>query len=119
MLLLLMANKFNPKDSFITLLKEKVVEEQLKPVENIDRDPGEEIRHTFVMGKNYLEKMRDYAYMRHEGGSYYYGQKDVLHEALDYFFKDKKVPPRPEFIRRIEEDRVKRIKKGLKPKDNG
>ncbi len=102
---------------FLELLKKdkpNQVEEPAAVYQKEDPTAREDIRHTFVMRKDLLEKIRDYAYMQHLNGKYYYGQRDVLEEILDQFFQGKALVPRPEFIRQKEQERVNRIKKGVK-----
>lgn len=80
-----------------------------KPVE--DSIP-EDIRQTFIIREDYLEKLKDYVHMIRISEDSYYTQKDAMHEALDMLFESAgEIPNRPEKLKQREKDRAQRIKR--------
>ena len=77
--------------------------------EAFDKD----VRQTFVLGQQYLDRLKDYVHTRRMQGQYEYTQKQALHDALDKLFKDFEIEARPLHIRQQEESRKQRIRKGI------
>ena len=72
-----------------------------------------DIRQTFIMGSDYLDNLKNYVHMVRKSGDSMYSQKDALRDALDALFsKVKNIPERPEEVKRREEERKTRIRKG-------
>lgn len=80
-----------------------------KPVEeNIPED----IRQTFIIREDYLEKLKDYVHMIRISEDSYYTQKDAMHEALDMLFESAgDIPARPDKLKQREKDRAQRIRR--------
>ena len=47
----------------------------------------EEIRQTFIIKSNHLEKIRDYVHLKRQQGDSMFTQKDALQEAFELLFK--------------------------------
>lgn len=75
---------------------------------------SKDIRQTFILGEDYLEKLKDFVHTKRVTGSYLYTQKNALHDALDLLFKDIKLINRPDEIKLKEEKRANKIRKGIK-----
>lgn len=70
-------------------------------------------RQTFVVGRRYLEQLRDFVHARRTKGDYTYSQKQALQEALDLLFaSDGLAAPRPAQAREREQQRRLRIQQG-------
>lgn len=72
-----------------------------------------DVRQTFVLGQDYLDRLRDYVHTRRAQGQYEYTQKQALHEALDKLFDGFALQERPARIRQQEEERKQRIRRGI------
>lgn len=72
-----------------------------------------DVRQTFIIRNDYLEKLKDYVHHKRQAGYSFYTQKEALQEALEAFFSLLDVPTRPDFIREAEQKRANRIKKSL------
>lgn len=72
----------------------------------------EAVRQTFVLGRDYLEQLRDYVHARRSQGDYAYSQRQALQEALDLLFAGTlPVPPRPAQVRAQEQAQRQRIRR--------
>ena len=72
-----------------------------------------DVRQTFVLSQDHLEKLRDHVHARRIGGDYNYSQKQALEEALDLLFASTApVSPRPEQVREREQQRRERMQQG-------
>ena len=85
--------------------EEKVVESSI--------EESSDVRQTFVIGKDYLEKLKDFVHTQKLKGLYEYSQKNALHDALDLLFKDITITQRPESVIQKEQKRALRIRKGI------
>lgn len=72
-----------------------------------------DVRQTFIIRNDYLEKLKDYVHHKRQAGYSFYTQKEALQEALEAFFSLLDVPTRPDFIKEAEQKRANRIKKSL------
>ena len=72
-----------------------------------------DVRQTFIIRNDYLEKLKDYVHHKRQAGYSFYTQKEALQEALEAFFSLLEVPTRPDFIKEAEQKRANRIKKSL------
>jgi hypothetical protein len=71
------------------------------------------VRQTFVLDGDYLERIRDYVHARRSLGDYRYSQKQMLEEALDLLLASQNpVPPRPTELREQEQLLRVRIQQG-------
>ncbi|MBS1775005.1 MAG: hypothetical protein JSS64_01850 [Bacteroidetes bacterium] len=70
----------------------------------------EVVRQTFIIGPDYLDKMKDLVYTKRRAGQFEYSQKDALHEALDLLFGKNKIGKRPAEVREKEEKRNLKIR---------
>jgi hypothetical protein len=71
-----------------------------------------EIRQTFIIKSDHLEKTKDYVHLKRQQGDSMFTQKDALQEAFELLFgKIGKIPPRPEHIKEAEKLRSNRIKR--------
>lgn len=75
---------------------------------------SKDIRQTFIIGEDYLEKLKDFVHTKRVTGIYLYTQKNALHDALDLLFKDTTLINRPDEIKQKEEKRANKIRKGIK-----
>lgn len=105
--------KLNERSGIKSLVSSPAAEsketETPKPVE--DKIP-EDIRQTFIVREDYLEKLKDYVHMIRISEDSYYTQKDAMHEALDMLFESAgEIPNRPEKLKQREKDRAQRIKR--------
>jgi len=72
----------------------------------------EEIRQTFIIKSDHLEKIRDYVHLKRQQGDSMFTQKDALQEAFELLFKKiGKIPSRPEHIKEAEKLRSNKIKR--------
>jgi|GEM_PF-6590801 len=90
------------------------VESKNHPIKTLieELEHPQEVRQTFMIGINYLEKTKNYVHMKKMNGQYEYTQKDLLHAALDLLFNGINIPQRPESVKDREKDRALRIKNG-------
>ena len=71
-----------------------------------------DVRQTFIIGTDYLDKLKDLVYTKRVSGQFDYSQKDALHDGLDMLFASMKIKKRPDEVRRKEEARSRRIRAG-------
>lgn len=75
--------------------------------------PPKDVRQTFVIREDYLEKLKDYVHMIRITEDSYYTQKDAMHEALDMLFEAAgEIQPRPDKLKEREQERAQRIRRG-------
>ena len=89
-----------------------------KPVVNVTSvtniTPEEvDVRQTFIIGQQYLDKLKDYVHTKRMSGQYEYTQKQALHDALERLFEGSTIEARPAHIRQQEETRKQRIRRGI------
>lgn len=98
-------------DESITSLKVK----EVTPVISVTLSDLDlkDVRQTFIIRNDYLEKLKDYVHHKRQAGYSFYTQKEALQEALEAFFSLQDVPTRPDFIKEAEQKRANRIKKSL------
>ncbi|WP_044018009.1 hypothetical protein [Hymenobacter sp. APR13] len=77
-----------------------------------DDAPDSDVRQTFVLSRQYLEKLKNFVHTQRMGGQYDFTQKQALHEALDLLFANAEIEERPLQIRQKEEVRRQQIRKG-------
>jgi len=85
-----------------------------EPTQNIAvEEYSEEVRQTFIIKSEHLEKMRDYVHLKRQRGDSLFTQKDALQEAFELLFnKIGSMPSRPEHIKEAERIRSNKIKRG-------
>ena len=72
----------------------------------------EEVRQTFIIKSDHLEKIRDYVHLKRQQGDSMFTQKDALQEAFELLFKKiGNIPSRPEHIKEAEKLRSNKIKR--------
>lgn len=76
-------------------------------------DEERDLRQTFIIGQSYLERLKDYVHTKRVQGQYEYTQKQALHDALDMLFQGVDIKPRPEHIRKQEDARKQKIRRGI------
>ena len=75
-------------------------------------EPAKDIRQTFVIREDYLERLKDYVHMMRISEDSYYTQKDAMQDALDMLFDSAgEIPERPEKLKEREKERASRIRK--------
>lgn len=75
-------------------------------------ETAKDIRQTFVIREDYLERLKDYVHMMRISEDSYYTQKDAMQEALDMLFESAgEIPDRPEKLKEREKERASRIRK--------
>lgn len=85
----------------------KLAEEEVAPQED-----AKDIRQTFVIREDYLERLKDYVHMMRITEDSYYTQKDAMQDALDKLFESAgQIPERPEKLKDREKERASRIRK--------
>ena len=73
-----------------------------------------EIRQTFIVKNEHLEKLKDFVHYKRQQGYSFYTQKEGLNDAFEVFFASlDEIPNRPDFIKEAEVQRANRIKKSL------
>lgn len=73
---------------------------------------AKDIRQTFVIREDYLERLKDYVHMMRISEDSYYTQKDAMQDALDMLFESAgNIPDRPEKLKEREKERASRIRK--------
>ena len=88
-------------------------EEQSAPKVVQQEEPPKDLRQTFVIREDYLEKLKDYVHMIRVTEDSYYTQKDAMHEALDMLFQSAgEIKPRPDKLKEREQERAQRIRRG-------
>ncbi len=81
--------------------------------EQQENEPPKDVRQTFVVREDYLEKLKDYVHMIRITEDSYYTQKDAMHEAMDMLFeKAGEIKPRPDKLKEREQERAQRIRRG-------
>lgn len=82
--------------------------------QSLEDDIKEDVRQTFIIGPDYLDKLKDLVYTKRKKGDYDYSQKTCLHEALDMLFAiQDEILIRPEEMKQKERSRNKSIRKAL------
>jgi hypothetical protein len=90
---------------------------QVTPITQNKIDEPQNIRQSFVIQDNYLDKLKDFIHLKKTTSNPYYNQKEALQEALDLLFDtENEIPVRPKIIRLQEEARNKKIRLGIKKK---
>jgi len=84
-----------------------------KPVLELDNET-EEVRQTFIIGKKYLESIKDYVHYQRTKGNYEYSQRNVLEDALNLLFKVSDFTERPDSVKQKESERSRKIKQGIR-----
>jgi hypothetical protein len=78
-----------------------------------ESEPAKDIRQTFVIREDYLEKLKDFVHLKRVTEDSYYTQKEAMQEALDMLFESvDEIPGRPEKIKEREQERASRIRRG-------
>lgn len=76
------------------------------------REEAKDVRQTFVIREDYLERLKDYVHMMRISEDSYYTQKDAMQDALDMLFDSAgTIPDRPEKLKEREKERASRIRK--------
>jgi hypothetical protein len=104
------SEKHSPIPTVTPVLLEEKKEKQV--IESIEELIPLDVRQTFVIGSDYLEKTKNYVHLQRINGSYEYSQKNAIHDALDLLFKDLNIPDRPQKLKDKEKSRAQRIKNG-------
>jgi hypothetical protein len=75
-------------------------------------EDAKDIRQTFVIREDYLERLKDYVHMMRITEDSYYTQKDAMQDALDKLFDAAgEIPERPDKLKEREKERASRIRK--------
>lgn len=78
----------------------------------VQKEDAKDIRQTFVIREDYLERLKDYVHMMRISEDSYYTQKDAMQDALDMLFNAAgEIPDRPERLKDREKERASRIRK--------
>lgn len=93
--------------------KKKVVQQVSSDLPVEDEKPLV-VRQTFIIGPDYLDKIKDLVYTIRRSGNFEYSQKDALHDALDLLFANSTITQRPQEVRDKEEKRNQKIRQGKK-----
>ncbi|MBO3273265.1 hypothetical protein [Hymenobacter defluvii] len=72
-----------------------------------------DVRQTFVISQQYLDRLKDFVHTKRSNGQYEYTQKQALHDALDRLFAGTTIEERPAHIRQQEEKRKQQIRRGI------
>ena len=85
-----------------------------EPAQNVVvEEYPEEVRQTFIIKSDHLERMRDYVHLKRQQGDSLFTQKDALQEAFELLFnKIGNIPTRPDHIKEAERIRSNKIKRG-------
>ena len=86
--------------------------EDVSSVTNVTNEEVD-VRQTFIIGEQYLNRLKDFVHTKRVAGQYEYTQKQALHEALDRLFEGATIEERPAHIRQQEEARKQRIRRGI------
>ncbi|WBO86783.1 hypothetical protein [Hymenobacter yonginensis] len=78
----------------------------------VEEASDSDVRQTFVLSRQYLEKLKNFVHTQRMGGQYDFTQKQALHQALDLLFDNAEIEERPLQIRQKEEVRRQQIRKG-------
>lgn len=98
--------------SLVSAGNESAAPQEAKAVKPVAEEP-KDLRQTFVVREDYLEKLKDYVHMIRVSEDSYYTQKDAMHEALDMLFQAAgEIQPRPEKLKEREKERAQRIRRG-------
>lgn len=105
------------KKDFLDLLEDekpgkKITTSEDRVIQSIDPQLPEAVRQTFIIGSDYLDKMKDLVYTKRRAGVFEYSQKDAIHEALDLLFNATMITKRPAEVRVKEERRNLKIREG-------
>lgn len=106
----------NEKRGIKSLVSTPVGKESAQEVPLVKAEAPEEpkdVRQTFVIREDFLEKLKDYVHMIRITEDSYYTQKDAMQEALDMLFDSAgEIKPRPDKLKEREQERAKKIRKG-------
>jgi hypothetical protein len=92
--------------------KEKIV--TLETPVTLSKNQNFEVRQTFIVKNEHLEKLKDFVHYKRQQGYSFYTQKEGLNDAFEVFFASlDEIPNRPDFIKDAETQRANRIKKSL------
>lgn len=94
-----------------TITKSATVQDVIN-VTNVTSEDAD-VRQTFIVGEQYLNRLKDFVHTKRMSGQYEYTQKQALHEALDRLFEGATIEERPAHIRQQEEARKQRIRRGI------
>jgi hypothetical protein len=76
-----------------------------------NREPAE-LRQSFIIREDYLDKLKDFVYLKMYSGNPIYNQKIALQDALDLLFASvDNIPSRPDVLKRQELKRNENIRK--------
>lgn len=81
-------------------------------VTDVIKEYDVDVRQTFVLSQQYLEKLKNFVHTQRMNGQYDFTQKQALHQALDLLFDNARIEERPLQIRQKEEVRRQQIRKG-------
>jgi hypothetical protein len=85
---------------------------RLAEEEPAPKEEAKDIRQTFVIREDYLERLKDYVHMMRISEDSYYTQKDAMQDALDMLFASAgEIPDRPEKLKEREKERASRIRR--------
>lgn len=100
---------------FLDLLEDgpkKKVVQQVSSDLPVEEEKPSVIRQTFIIGPEYLDRIKDLVYTKRKSGDFEYSQKDALHDALDLLFAKSNITQRPQEVRDKEERRNQKIRAG-------
>ncbi|WP_017729771.1 hypothetical protein [Nafulsella turpanensis] len=105
----------NEKRGIKSLVSTPPSEKDAQPPQVVkqEEEVPKDLRQTFVIREDYLEKLKDYVHMIRVTEDSYYTQKDAMHEALDMLFESAgEIKPRPDKLKEREQERAQRIRRG-------
>ena len=107
----------NEKRGIKSLVSTPVGKERPQEVPLVKKEIPEEpkdVRQTFVIREDYLDRLKDYVHMIRITEDSYYTQKDAMQQALDMLFESAggEIKPRPDKLKEREQERAKKIRKG-------
>lgn len=83
-----------------------------EPKATIAEKSQDEVRQTFIIQADHLERLRDYVHLKRQQGDSLFTQKEALQEALELLFKKAgNIPSRPDHIKEAERIRSSKIKR--------
>lgn len=99
----------------ITPITEVISVTSITPVTSVTQTENalKDVRQTFIVRNDYLEKLKDYVHHKRQEGFSFYTQKEALQDVLESFFSSLEIPTRPDFIKEAEIKRANRIKRSL------
>lgn len=76
------------------------------------QEEAKDVRQTFVIREDYLERLKDYVHMMRITEDSYYTQKDAMQDALDMLFEAAgEIKERPDKLKEREKERANKIRK--------